>query len=116
MRAPSVRMTPNTVKIRRVSTWTRDAAGGRQPTYALADAPVRCAVQPTRAEDIPIHMRESEVIYHTVKFYTDPRLRVRDEILFGNRTIVVTGVRATSGGAGRTWVVDGEEHPGGDAT
>jgi hypothetical protein len=113
MRHPTARMTPNTVTLRKVVAWTLDKAGGRQPTYGTDSDPIACAVQPTNANDMPAHMRESEVIYTTVKFYSDPGLRVRDLILFGTRQIVVSGVRSTSGGAGRTFVVLAEERPGG---
>ncbi len=113
MRYPTPRMTPNTVRIRRQLPWTRDVGAGRKLNLGLPSLPVRCAVQPTSAEDKPDHMREAEVIYHTLKFYDDPRLKIRDQINFGDRILVVTGVRATSGGAGRTWVVLAEERPGG---
>lgn len=111
MRRPSGRMTPNVVTLRRIASWSKDSGGGRQPVYASDSLPVRCAVQPTSSEDRPQHMRETLVVYDTVKFYDDPNLNVRDLVLFDGRTKVVVGVRATSGGAGRTWLVDTEERP-----
>lgn len=113
MRHPSRRMTPNTVTIQLVTNWTKDLGGGRQPTYGTASDPVRCAVQPMSAEDLAIHARETEAIYHTVKFYADPGLRVRDRLNFGSRILTVLAMEATSGGAGRTYSVHCEEKPPG---
>ena len=107
-------MTPNVVTLGR-STWTtKDKAAGRQPTTTFDPTPVRCAVQPDSADLFPEHMREEACVYHTVKFYDDPVLKTRDEITYNGRTIVVVGVRDTSGGMGRTWVILGQERrPGG---
>lgn len=111
MRRPSARMTPNLVTLRRIASWSKDSGGARQSVYAADSLPVRCAVQPASSEDRPQHMRETQVVYDTVKFYDDPNLAVRDVVVFDGREKVVTGVRATSGGAGRTWLVDTEERP-----
>ena len=113
MRRPTHRMTPNTVHIERVNFWGKDSGGGRQPFRGAAGPAVACAVQPSSAEDVPPHMREEEVVYHTVKFYDNPQLQVRDRLYFGTRVLTVTGTQATSGGAGRTYIVHAEERKAG---
>lgn len=110
MRRPTARMTPNTVTVVR-ATFGQDAALGRKPVETPDPTPRPCAVQPTSVDDLPEHMREQEVIYHTVKFYDDPRLSNRDKVIFRGRELVVIGVRGSSGGAGRTWPVLCEEKP-----
>lgn len=105
-------MTPNRVQIRRVDFNRRDGAAGRQHTEQPPGPPVACAVQATRAEDKPQNERETGVEYLTVKFYDDPGVRVRDELVDElGRVLVVSGVRSSSGGAGRTWPVDCEYRP-----
>lgn len=111
MRRPTSRMTPSSVTLRRVARWTKDAAAGRVPVFDPPTGPYACAVQPASAEDLPVHMREAHVIYHVIKFYDDPAVRPRDEVILQGRTLVVTGLRSTSGGAGRTHLVDAEERP-----
>lgn len=111
MRRPTARMTPNSVLLRRVARWSADAAAGRVPEFDPPAGPFACAVQPASAEDVPLHMREESVIYYLIKFYDDPALRPRDEVLWDGRTLVVTGLRSTSGGAGRSHLVDAEERP-----
>ncbi len=91
--------------------WTSDAAAGRVPVFGAWGGPTPCSVQPASAEDVPQNLREADVIYHVVKFYADPSIRNRDEIDFNGRLLVVTGVRATSAGQGRSHVVDAEEKP-----
>lgn len=115
MRHPTARMTPNRVTLRKVTAWTQDAAGGRQPTgYTTARTNVPCAVQPTDYETRPEHMREAGVEYLTVKFYDDPGLRTRDTVVFGTKTLTVTGPSDSSGGAGRSFRVFCEYRPPGD--
>lgn len=107
-------MTPSTVTVSRSSWSTKDKASGRQPTMTADPSQIRCAVQPDSADLFPEHMREEACVYHTVKFYDDRRLKVRDTVNYQGRVLVVVGVRDTSGGVGRTWVCLCEERrPGG---
>lgn len=110
MRRPSIRLTPNSVTVTRVS-FGRDAALGRLQANAPDPTVYRVAVQPTATADLAEHLREQGVIYHTVNFYDDPRLVARDVVIFNGRTLAVVGVRGSSGGAGRTWPVLCEERP-----
>lgn len=110
MRRPSIRLTPNSVSIAPTS-WSKDLAAGRKPTEGTPRGPIACAVQPSSSAHVPEHIREQYVVYHTVKFYDDPLVNLRDVVLFGSRQLVVMGVEATSGGRGRTWLVHCEERP-----
>ena len=113
MRRPSPRMFSAQVTMSRVTRWNKDAASGRVPVYAAPSAPILCAVEPSSATDVPEHMREQQVVYHTVKFWDFPGVQIRDVINYAGRQLVVSGVRDTSGGRGRTWVVMAEERPPG---
>ena len=112
MRRPSARMTPNTVTIAAWTGWGRDAAGGRSPTYGDPGAAIACSVQEQGAE-----MRDDDngklqhVIMYKVYFHDDPLLRLRDRILWGSRTLTVTGVPPDAAGHARSWVIDAEELP-----
>lgn len=111
MRRPSARLTPNQVRIRRVTRWDQDATAGRLPVWGPTTGPHPCAVHPSSAEDVPANLREAEVIYCTVQFYDDPLVRIRDELHWDGRVLTVTGVRPSAAGRGRTYLVDCEERP-----
>lgn len=100
-------MTPNVATIRRVARWDRDSARGRVAEFEPDRAPVPCAIQPASAEDVPEAMRDAGVGYYVMKVYDDPEVRVRDQVVDElGRVFSVAGVRSTSGGAGRTHLVD----------
>lgn len=106
IRRPPARLTPNAVTVNRVAFAGRDQAGGRSFTETPLPVTYRVSVHPTDADDVPEHLREAEVVYLTVKFYDDPQLRIRDEVLDDlGRTLVVAGVKARSGGYETTWQV-----------
>lgn len=110
-RRPSNRLLPNLVTITPSASWAHDPAGGRQPQVGVTRGPYRCAVQPTAAGETADHLRDGDVITGVAKFYSDPQVKVRDVINFGTRLLVVMGVRSTSGGQGRTWIINWEERP-----
>jgi len=100
------------VTVTRVSFSGRDLAGGRSPAATALPQAYRVAIHPADAADAPEHMREQEVVYLTVRFYDDPQLRTRDEVVDElGRVLVVIGVKGPSGGYHRSWPVVCEYRP-----
>ena len=106
MRRPSGRMVPSRVTVVRTS-WAgkKDTAAGRASTDGAAEGPYACAVQPASSAEVPAQMRDTNVVYYTVKFYEDLGLKIRDEVHWNGLTLVVTGPRPSSGGAGRSFEI-----------
>jgi len=108
-----MRMMKNTVQAVQWTGWTSDAAGGRHPTYGIAEAPTRFSKQAADSEDVPPHMREQKVTYYKVLFQVDMGLRVRDQLIWvddGNAILRVTGY-SNCAGLFNVWKAICEERP-----
>lgn len=112
MRRPTARMLPNSVTVQSAG-FGRDAAGGRQVALGTASSPLRCSVQPASARDVPLHLRESGIVYHTVYFADDPQLPIRSILNWIDytpaRVLNVSGASRNAAGITSLWAVDCEE-------
>jgi len=105
-RRPSAKCLNTSVTLAKVAAWSQAAAGGRRFSVSPSQ-PIRCGVQPTTSTDVDAHGRETLVTTYQVYLADDYGLDVRDELIWGTTTLVVTGVR-NAAGRSRTWVVDCE--------
>lgn len=100
MSFPSVGIAVNSVRPKQWTGWGQDAAGGRVPIFGDPADPVQCSVQATSAKDVPLHLRQSEVVYYSVFFWSDQGLHIRDQLIWvegGNVILTVTGYYPPAG-------------------
>lgn len=115
MRPPSARIKINRVTVQHVTSWTKDAAGARQPVYGLPTAPFDVGVHPASAKDVPDHLRENGIEYVTVHFFEYPKTKIRSRINWLNvdppAVLTAIGPVRLAAGSFGTWQVDCEIRP-----
>ena len=104
---------PHTITIER-PTYTKDRTGGPVPTWAVLQRNVRCYAQPRRAFEITQFAKQNQFVLWTFYLQTDVAVTISDRILFGTKTIGITGYRDMAG-RGRWYAIDGEERDAGQA-
>lgn len=95
-----------------ISSWTKDAAGGRVPVFGSQGDPVSCSVSAASANDTAQHSRESMVVSHVV--VSNSRLGyLRDHLLWEETGAILTIVSVLPAGdaGGRIWEHYCEERP-----
>jgi hypothetical protein len=93
------------VKVRSVTWTTKDAAGGRVPTYgAWSGSEYACSVSAVSANEQAVHSRENMVVSHVVTSNT--RLGyLRDQLQWQETgaVLTITSVEPAGDGTGRIW-------------
>lgn len=96
----------------RTATWSKDAAGGRVPTYGAWGGSVACSVSAVTATEVAIHGRESAMVSHVVTC-NDRLGYLRDQLQWQETGAILTivAVEPAGDGCGRIWNHYCEERP-----
>ena len=96
----------------RAATWSKDAAGGRVPTYGAWGGSVACSVSAASAVQAQQHSRENMIVSHVVT--SNARLGyLRDQLLWAETGAILTinAVEPAGDGTGRVWNHYAQEIP-----
>lgn len=86
-------LTRHKVTVQRPDPPVKGTSGVQKPTYSVVYSDLPCLVQPVQTNWLIQYQRRSIDLTHTVFFGTDPTIENGDEILFGERTLQVKGIR-----------------------